>query len=210
VAPVSEHALLASMLAVQAAAPALSRDKSATVATSKGTYAYSYSSLDSIMEKIGPLLEEHRLVWTTKPSFAAEGPTLRYALMHADTGEAEAGEMLLMLSKEDPQGQGSAITYARRYALVAVLNLVADDDDDAGSVSGGSARAGTGSPTTGRMVDLRGEAKGLSDGGIRVALLSAGLEPEEKPWGQLGRVPVSKATRLRESITEVKLAEGRT
>jgi hypothetical protein len=38
--------------------------------------------------------------------------------------------MQLLLSKNDAQGQGSAITYARRYALCAVLNLVADDDDD--------------------------------------------------------------------------------
>jgi hypothetical protein len=38
--------------------------------------------------------------------------------------------MKLLLSKIDPQGQGSGVTYARRYALVSVLNLVADDDDD--------------------------------------------------------------------------------
>jgi len=32
--------------------------------------------------------------------------------------------------KEDPQAQGSAVTYARRYAYMSVLGLVADEDDD--------------------------------------------------------------------------------
>ena len=43
--------------------------------------------------------------------------------------------MKLLLAKNDPQGQGSAITYARRYALMAMLALVADEDDDANAAS---------------------------------------------------------------------------
>jgi hypothetical protein len=40
------------------------------------------------------------------------------------------GEMPLLLKSVDPQGQGSAITYARRYALCAVLGLSTGEDDD--------------------------------------------------------------------------------
>ena len=39
-------------------------------------------------------------------------------------------------SKNDPQGQGSVITYMRRYALGAVLGLNIDVDDDANTASG--------------------------------------------------------------------------
>jgi hypothetical protein len=39
--------------------------------------------------------------------------------------------MLLNAAKDDPQGQGSAITYARRQAAMSMLGLVADSDDDA-------------------------------------------------------------------------------
>jgi hypothetical protein len=53
--------------------------------------------------------------------------------------------MPLLLSKNDAQGMGSAITYARRYALCAVLNLVADDDDDGARAS---RRASTGNLAT--------------------------------------------------------------
>jgi hypothetical protein len=38
--------------------------------------------------------------------------------------------MRLCAAKSDPQGQGAAITYARRFAYMAVLGLVADADDD--------------------------------------------------------------------------------
>ena len=34
-------------------------------------------------------------------------------------------------TKQDAQGFGSACTYARRYSLAAILNVAADDDDDA-------------------------------------------------------------------------------
>lgn len=57
--------------------------------------------------------------------------------------------MPLMLAKDDPQGQGSAITYARRYSLMAMLSLVADVDDDAQSTRSAPTRAAkpTGSST---------------------------------------------------------------
>ena len=40
--------------------------------------------------------------------------------------------MLLELKTPDPQAQGSAITYARRYSLMSLLGLVGEDDDDDG------------------------------------------------------------------------------
>lgn len=124
--------LLAAMLAVQAVAPKLK--KSAT----NPHYKSKFAPLDEIVEVVNPLLSAQGLVWTTLPSHnEAVGPTLRYKLSHAPSGEYEAGEMPLLLSKQDAQGQGSAITYARRYALCAVLNLVADDDDDGARAAAG-------------------------------------------------------------------------
>jgi hypothetical protein len=58
-------------------------------------------------------------------------PALRTRLTHVPTAEYEEDSMPLSAGKETPQGQGSAITYARRYSLMAALNIVADKDDDA-------------------------------------------------------------------------------
>jgi hypothetical protein len=50
-------------------------------------------------------------------------------LMH-ESGQWISGEMESPIAKNDPQGIGSAITYARRYSLMAVVAAVADEDDD--------------------------------------------------------------------------------
>jgi hypothetical protein len=101
-------------------------------------YRSKYASLDTIVEQVGPILAKHELVWSTLPVNDEQGrPALRYRLAHAPTGEVLEGTMPLLLSKPDAQGMGSAITYARRYSLCAVLNLVADDDDDGHAASQG-------------------------------------------------------------------------
>lgn len=96
----------------------------------------SYISLDSLMEQVLPVLHEHGFVLLQSPVALADNePGLMTTLLHADTGEGFGGTMPLMVDKENPQGQGSAITYARRYALMAILGLVADVDDDANAAS---------------------------------------------------------------------------
>ena len=63
---------------------------------------------------------------------ASDQPSLRYQLTHAPSGEHVGDMMPLLVTQPTPQGMGSALTYARRYSLCAVLNLVADVDDDGG------------------------------------------------------------------------------
>lgn len=148
--------LLAAMLAVQAEAPTLEKDRTVTVKTKTGgEYTYTYTPLDSIVEKIGPLLHKNGLVWLSKPSWREGlGPTLVYKLAHAPSGECEEGEMSLMLPDEDvgAQEQGSAITYARRYALVSVLNLVADADDDGALAHSTRGGRGGGRPASEKQI----------------------------------------------------------
>jgi len=55
---------------------------------------------------------------------------LETVLMHT-SGEWIKGRLPLLANKPDPQAQGSAITYARRYSLSAIIGLCTEDDDDA-------------------------------------------------------------------------------
>jgi hypothetical protein len=116
--------LLAALRAVQTEAPAMPKDKTNPHFKSK------YTSLDTIVEKVEPLLAAHGLIWTTLPGGTHDGPTLSYRLAHVETGEVMEGTMPLLLDKPTAQAFGSALTYARRYSLCAVLNLVTDEDDD--------------------------------------------------------------------------------
>ena len=97
-----------------------------------------YISLDRLMEQVLPVLNEHGLVLIQAPSYLGDSePALSTTLLHAESGDEFETTMPLILERDNPQGQGSAITYARRYALMSILGLVADEDDDAEKASAG-------------------------------------------------------------------------
>lgn len=89
-----------------------------------------YASLDTIMDAVRVPLATVGLALSQHPTSENGFPGLRTILLHA-SGERLEDVMLLSADKPGPQAQGSALTYARRYAVLAVLGLVADEDDDA-------------------------------------------------------------------------------
>lgn len=93
-----------------------------------------YISLDALLEAVLPELKRVGVLLIQTPSAIGSDPALTTRLIHVASGEELVETMPLMLAKDDPQGQGSAITYARRYALMSTLGLVADEDTDAQDV----------------------------------------------------------------------------
>ena len=90
-----------------------------------------YVTLNNILENIEEPLRECGLVFTQFP----DGDCLTTILIHIETGEYFQACYQLHPVKQDPQAIGSAITYARRYALGAILALNIDTDDDGNSAS---------------------------------------------------------------------------
>lgn len=127
VSVVEDHASLhEAVFAFQAEVPTLVKD-----ANNPAFRGSKYVPLDSLVETIQPFLTKHGLIWRAFPGHTEAGdPSLYYELTHVSTAEHCGGTVPLLLDKRNSQGLGSAITYARRYALTAVLNLVADEDDD--------------------------------------------------------------------------------
>lgn len=88
-----------------------------------------YASLSNILDAINIPLAETGLVFSQHPSGQNELITI---LIHAESGEYFESAYTMPVSKQnDPQAVGSSITYARRYALGAILGLNIEDDDDA-------------------------------------------------------------------------------
>ena len=87
-----------------------------------------YASLNTIIEHINLPLSECGLSYAQFPDESG----LTTILMHSESGEYLQSTYLMPVAKQnDPQAVGSAITYARRYALGAILGLAIDEDDDA-------------------------------------------------------------------------------
>lgn len=81
------------------------------------------------MGHVLPLLTTEGIVVIQSPTVFEGIRALRTILIHAESN-TQFEDTMALTGKEDPQGQGSAITYARRYALMSILGLVADEDDD--------------------------------------------------------------------------------
>ena len=99
--------------------------------TTKG-YNYKYANLGACHDEVDPILEAHRLLWITRPRCMDDGRAgVDYELIDLDTGDCLEGCLHLPMVDGDPQKAGSAITYARRYALAAIGLLTEEDDDGA-------------------------------------------------------------------------------
>jgi hypothetical protein len=117
--------LAAALAALQEQLPRITKKSTGQV----GTRTYKYGDLSDIMDAIRDLMISLGLIWVCKPDIRDDGQfVLAYTLRHVVSGEHEDGAMPLPVAG-GPQAIGSAITYFRRYALTAVLNIVLEDDD---------------------------------------------------------------------------------
>lgn len=91
---------------------------------SKG-YNYTYASLPHVCETIYPILHKNGLVI----SQVLRGKELETILFHAESGEELKSLSPLEYQGNDSQKFGSALTYSRRYSLLAITGIPVEDDD---------------------------------------------------------------------------------
>jgi hypothetical protein len=89
-----------------------------------------YASLEAVVDEARPVLQRVGISWMQAPGKINAGNIgMTTLLMHAASGQWISSDMEIPLGKQDPQGAGSALTYAQRYALMASLGLPPVDDD---------------------------------------------------------------------------------
>lgn len=200
----TEHdTLLEAFLAAQQAMPQLHTNDDATVESNTGkSYKYKYLTLDRLLADVMPVLNEHGLIWVTFPMLQETGqPVLRYQLVHAKTGELVEGSMPLYLgSKQTSQAYGSAITYARRYAMLAVLGLAPDDDD-------GKQASEPDPPKMAPGLRKQLHAALLKVPDARLLLTSLGISTRASEWLATDAPKIQEALDAR-NLEEKKLAEN--
>lgn len=97
-----------------------------------------YATLTAVMEAARPALSQNGIALLQSTTVETE-PVMRVGvttmLMHA-SGQWIRGTLHLKPVNDTPQAVGSALTYARRYSLSALVGIVADEDDDAEKANG--------------------------------------------------------------------------
>jgi hypothetical protein len=88
-----------------------------------------YADLASVMSACMPALSKHGIA-VLQPAFDDEaGRYVKTIFVHGDTGEVAECRVPLIVAKNDMQGYGSAVTYARRYGLMGMAGIAPEDDD---------------------------------------------------------------------------------
>jgi hypothetical protein len=94
----------------------------------------SYSSLASVIDAVRPALSSNGLAFVQKLHTADGGVAVETVLIHESGQEMSCGILFVPATKQDAQGYGSAITYAKRYGLQAALGIASEDDDGQAAV----------------------------------------------------------------------------
>jgi hypothetical protein len=88
----------------------------------------SYADLASVWEACRGALTKHGL--SVLQPVAADGPSVTVTtLLTHNSGEWIASDLTMTAQQNTPQGIGSCITYARRYALASMVGVAPEDDD---------------------------------------------------------------------------------
>lgn len=88
-----------------------------------------YADLASCWDACREALSKNGLAVVQAPGQSIEGVVEMTTMLTHESGEWISERLTIPLAKVDAQGYGSAITYARRYALTAMVGIAPEDDD---------------------------------------------------------------------------------
>lgn len=121
-------------------ATTVKKNKTATVASQKGSYQYSYSDLAAVntaLEGMGYSYDQYIETFTIGEESHDYIMTQRYKKDPegnlSEWGAPKRGLRLDYVQGETPQQIGSRVTYLRRYSVLMAFGFAAEDDDGAGA-----------------------------------------------------------------------------
>lgn len=88
-----------------------------------------YADLAACVEAVIDGLNQHGIFLMQSSHLCEDGVIVETVFIHESGEQISAGKLHVPASKQDAQGYGSALTYARRYALMAACGIAPEDDD---------------------------------------------------------------------------------
>ena len=92
-------------------------------------FASPYADLTAVLGVIKPALADHDLAMVQYPGYEDGCVTMTTLLVHASGEFIESPVASIPISKRDPHGAASGISYLRRYCASSLMALIAADDD---------------------------------------------------------------------------------
>lgn len=88
-----------------------------------------YADLAACVEAVIEALNANGIALIQRTLPCESGVTVETVFLHTSGETMSSGPLHVPASKNDPQGYGSALTYARRYSLMAACGIAPEDDD---------------------------------------------------------------------------------
>lgn len=88
-----------------------------------------YADLGNVMDACLPALNSNGIALIQPTGEDEHGRYVETMLIHGESGQSLSCRVPLIVAKNDMQGYGSAVTYARRYGLMAMAGIAPEDDD---------------------------------------------------------------------------------
>ena len=122
-----------------------------------------YADLASVMDACLPALNANGIA-VLQPTHDEEGRMyVKTVLVHGESGETAECRVPLIVSKNDMQGYGSAVTYARRYGLMSMAGIAPEDDDGNAAVKAAPPSKADARPVYKTLQDEMGKCKTADD-----------------------------------------------
>ena len=88
-----------------------------------------YADLGACLEAVEDALLSNGIALLQDTFEDSTGVTVETVFLHESGEERRCGKLHVPAAKQDPQGYGSALTYARRYSLMTACGIAPEDDD---------------------------------------------------------------------------------
>ena len=112
-----------------------------------------YADLSSVVDACLPALNSNGICVIQPTGENEFGRYVETMLIHGESGETLGCQVPLIVGKNDMQGYGSAVTYARRYGLMCMAGIAPEDDD-----GNAAAKAPPQAVSPGQYIKLRDKA----------------------------------------------------
>lgn len=145
-----------------------------------------YADLGACIEAVEDAFLSNGIALFQETSLDDSGVTVETVLLHESGESMRFGKLHVPASKQDPQGYGSALTYARRYSLITACGI-APEDDDGNAASKPAQRVGP---------DVAAILKGISNSQT-VDILKSNFEHAMLMLDSVNHPAVTKAKNIR-------------
>lgn len=99
-----------------------------------------YADLSACIEAVVDALNDNGIAMLQQTRQDDTGVTVETLFLHESGEQLTSGPLHVPAAKQDPQGYGSALTYARRYSLMAACGIAPEDDDGNAASKGAAPR----------------------------------------------------------------------